>query len=240
VKTTAQIAGLVWFSLMLNVGGQDSPLSSLKDSRKESKTEQELRLRQLEESLSLAQTESDYFHQKWVELKLENEALGMEALTANEKAMQEKLVRLVGEVYRSEKNRLKLQETVEKLISAGQRLQQAGPLDKAQRRAEYEVAVRAVKTAMNGEQKLAIASSKSSGRVASLQNEGAGNQVVANFGRVQGAQVGMPYRILRNSKVIGRARLIEVREYLSAALIEDVIENEKVQVGDQLLLETVK
>jgi len=162
----------------------------------------------------------------------------MEALTANEKAIQDKLVRLVGELYRSEKNRLKLQESVNELIVSGQRLQQAGPLDKAQRRAEYEVAVRAVKVAMGGEQKVAIASDMRSGVISALSEDG--TQAIANFGRAQEARIGMPFRVLRNSKVIGRARLIEVREYLSTALIEGVIEKEKVQVGDRLSLETVK
>jgi hypothetical protein len=50
----------------------------------------------------------------------------------------------------------------------------------------------------------------------------------------------MPYRILRGDKVIGRCRLVEVREYLSAALVEGVIQNETVKAGDRLLLETVK
>lgn len=235
MKKVAQLLGIIWFGLVLNLGGQEPPKRSLQDS---SKAELEQRLRQLEESLALAQTESDYFHGKWVELKLEHEALGMEALTANEKAIQDKLVRLVGELYRSEKNRLKLQESVNELIVSGQRLQQAGPLDKAQRRAEYEVAVRAVKVAMGGEQKVAIASDMRSGVISALSEDG--TQAIANFGRAQEARIGMPFRVLRNSKVIGRARLIEVREYLSTALIEGVIEKEKVQVGDRLSLETVK
>jgi hypothetical protein len=238
VKHGARLLGIIWFGLVLNLGGQEPPKRSLQDSSKDSKAELEQRLRQVEESLALAQTESDYFHEKWVELKLKHEALGMEALTANEKTMQEKLVRLVGELYRSEKKRLRLQESVNALIDAGQQLQLAGPLDKAQRRAEYEVALRAVKVAMSEEQKVVIATDKTSGVISALNEEK--NQAIANFGRAQGARIGMPYRILQNSKVIGRARLIEVREYTSAALIEGVIEKERVQVGDRLLLETVK
>lgn len=217
--------------LALSFGEPDSLKSSLQDKSGDRKQDQE-RLQETEENLSLAQTEADYFHQKWVELKLEHEALGMEALTANEKAMQEKVVRLVGEVYRSEKNRLKLQTLVNKLIEATQSLQQAGPLDKAQRRAEYEVAVRAVKQAMGGEQKLAIAPDLRSGTVKQLSAEGL---IIGNFGKAQGAQIGQPYRILRDRKIIGRAKLVEVREYTSALLIEDVMEKEKVQEGDLLL-----
>ncbi|NJL19116.1 MAG: hypothetical protein HC901_02120, partial [Bdellovibrionaceae bacterium] len=62
---------------------------------------------------------------------------------------------------------------------------------------------------------------------------------VVNFGRAQGARVGLPFRILRDRRVIGHCRLIEVREYLSAAKIEQVLENTQVQEGDRLLLETM-
>ncbi|NJK90438.1 MAG: hypothetical protein HC904_00570 [Blastochloris sp.] len=245
----AKIAGLVsifGFSLVLSLGGQDSPKRSLQVGQKESNREQpgsqesrsnEERLQELEESLALARTESEYFHEKWVALKLEHEALGLEALTANERAMQEKLVRLVGEVYRSEKSRLKLQAATEKLIEAGQSLQQAGPLDRAQRRAEYEVALRDVRQAMRGETKVAIANDLQSGIIRSVDESGL---AIVNFGRAQKARIGMPFRILRDSKVVGRGKLVEIREYASALLIEDVIEKEQVKVGDRLLLETVK
>jgi len=236
MRLPAMIAGLVLLGLVPGFGELDSAKSSLQDSSKESKGMPE-RLQELEEGLSLSKTESEYFHKKWTELKLEHEALGMEALTANEKKMQDKLVRLVGEVYRSEKKRLKLQEEVTKLIESGQRLQQSGPLDKAQRRAEYEVSVRAVKAAMSEEEKLAIAPDMRSGSVKQLNDEGL---AIGNVGLAQGAQIVMPFRILRGRKVIGRAKLVEVREYTSALLIQDVIEKEKVQMGDRLLLETVK
>jgi len=231
----ALVAGVLWAGLVL-AAGEKNPDGSFKDRMDDPGK----RIRELEESLALALTEADYFHQQWAELKLKNEALGLEALTADEKALNEKLVRLVGELYQSEKRRVQAEKSLQGVIDAAQHLNEAGPLDKAQRRAEYEVAVRNARQLLETDTSdlIRVAPDCTAGTVTGI-NEGL-QVVVVNFGRTQKAEVGMPYRILRKDKVIGRCRLIEVRAYLSAARIESMIEKEKPQTGDRLLLETIK
>ncbi len=232
------IAGLMGVCLGTPLSAGNVGERSLKDRL----TEPELRERldRLEESLALARTEADYFHQQWTEMRLRAEALGVEALTGNEKALEERIVQLIGELYRSEKRNVELEKAVDELVAAGRRLQQAGTLERAQRRAEYEVAVRAA-------QRLRDPSEGSGIRVAPDLNSGFVTVfdpdmgvAIINFGRAQEAREGMPFRILRGDRPIGRCRLIEVREYLSAALVEGVIPNETVQAGDRLLLETTR
>lgn len=211
---------------------------SLKDSRS-SGVQQDLD--RAEENLALARTEADFFHKKWAELRIRTEALGLEALTGNEKALQDKVARLAGELYRSEKARLEMEDAITTLIATAREFHQAGPLERAQKRAAYEVAVRRA-AALTGREddpaRIQAAADHTSGFVTTYDDEF--DVVIANFGRAQGARTGMPYRILRGDKVIGRCRLIEVREYLSAALVDGVIEKETVKAGDRLLLETVK
>jgi hypothetical protein len=235
----AGIAGLILAGLSL-AGRAEQPRTdgSLKDKRS-SGWEQELA--RAEENLALARTEADYFHQKWAELRIRTEALGLEALTGNEKALQDKVARLAGELYRSEKARLQMEQAISTLIAAAREFHQAGPLERAQKRAAYEVAVRQASALIGTEAdptRIQIANDHLSGFVATFDAEL--DVVIANFGRAQGARTGMPYRILRDGKVIGRCKLIEVREYLSAALVDGVIKNETVKAGDRLLLETVK
>jgi hypothetical protein len=196
------------------------------------------RIKALEESLALSETEAEYFREKWTELRLRNEAIGLEALTADEKALQEKVVRLVGELYRSEKRRLQLEAEVKKLEEAAEALLQAGPLERAEKRAEYEVARRRLDAATGEAEMLPIARDLNSGVVVSV-NDDLG-VVVLNFGRAQNARPGMPFRILRGGKPIGRCEVFEIREYKCAALVSDMIKNEKVQAGDRVLLETLK
>jgi hypothetical protein len=234
----AIMAGVFLVGLVLAAGGQDPPGGSLTES--EEIAEMNRRIEVLEESLALSQTEADYFHQKWVEVRLRNEALGIEALSANERALEEKVIRLVGELFRSEKNRRALEQTVQDLIRTGRELHGASPLERGQRRAEYEVAVRKARVLI--EQRSAglirIADSFRSGMVTDFNQDL--NVAILNFGRGQGAEVGMPFRILRGDRVIGRGRIIEVREYLSALMVEDLVKETEVQAGDRVLLETIR
>jgi hypothetical protein len=197
------------------------------------------RIRQLEESLALANTEADTFHQRWIELRLKVEALGIEAITTSEKALEEKVIRLLGELYRSEKSKIALEQAAVRFMEAWKASQLAGPLQRVQRRADLEVARRELlKLIAPNEADEAIASDLNSGSVVLYDDEL--NVAIINFGRAQGARPGIPFRILRNNQVIGRCRLVEVREYISAARILDTLKKTTVQKGDRLLLETVK
>ena len=58
--------------------------------------------------------------------------------------------------------------------------------------------------------------------------------VVVNLGSLQGAREGMPFRILREDRVIGSCRLIEVREMTSAGLPEKLGQGVEIKVGDRV------
>jgi hypothetical protein len=238
---SALIAGLILTGLS-PVGRAEAQPRTERSLRDQHSSGLERELARAEENLALARTEAEYFYQKWAELRVRTEALGLEALTGNEKALQDKIARLAGELYRSEKARLEMEQAITALIVAAKEFHQAGPLERAQKRAAYEVAVRQASALIGAGSadptRIQIAAEHTSGFIVAYDAEL--DVAVANFGRAQGARTGMPYRILRGDKVIGRCRLVEVREYLSAALVEGVIENETVKAGDRLLLETVK
>ncbi len=65
----------------------------------------EAKVKTLTESLASANTESEYFRQQWQELRLRDEALGVEALTVDERKLEDKLVQAVKELYQSEMKR---------------------------------------------------------------------------------------------------------------------------------------
>ncbi len=63
--------------------------------------------------------------------------------------------------------------------------------------------------------------------------------VVANIGSNDGAKLGMPLRILRNGTHIGNAKIIEVRERISGAVIQNLTnETLNVMQGDQLVVDS--
>ncbi|MEM9399294.1 MAG: hypothetical protein AAF984_03730 [Verrucomicrobiota bacterium] len=188
----------------------------------------------------MAKADADLFREKLVELKLKNKALGLEALTGDEKAIHEKLIRLVGQLHESEKRRLQMEQLIVDLLEAASAFQKANALDRAQKRAEYEVVVRNAREFLAGNPLGAIrpAETLDQGRVLHLEPEL--DSIVINLGKKLGARIGMPFKILQGDQVIAKCRIVEARDYLSAALVEGVVKNKKVQVGDRLLVDAIK
>lgn len=220
------------------LGAEEAPIRSLTDDSEEV-TNLKTQIRRLEESLALANTEADYFHQQWLELRLKVEALGIEALTASEKSLEEKNIRLLGDLFRSEKKNVSLENAVKDYLAVDEAYKKARPMEKARVRAELEAARRTLLTLLlDKEADVNVAANLNEGQVTIFDVET--GIAIVNFGRAQGAMVGTPFRILEGNDVIGRCRLIEVREYLSAALVEDLVKNKNVQPGNRLLMDTVK
>ncbi|MGF1678992.1 MAG: hypothetical protein ACFCUX_07340 [Candidatus Methylacidiphilales bacterium] len=198
-----------------------------------------MRIRSLEESLALAKTEADYFHQKWLDLKLRNEALGIEALTANEKKLGERSVRLLGELFRSEKKRAELVSGIVEYMNAVERLKSAKSMERASAGAAVEAARRKLLLQIeDGEPLMKIAPDLNAAQVTLFDGEK--GMLIINVGSIHGVVEGMPFRIMDETTVIGRCRVVEVREYLSAARLEDLLENKMVKPGNRLYLDTVK
>jgi hypothetical protein len=74
------------------------------------------------------------------------------------------------------------------------------------------------------------------GRVVSLKEEL--SLIVANIGKREGVQVGMPFKVVRDRKIIATVRVVDVREKIAGAVIVSQ-ENEKTKIraGDRLLIE---
>ena len=62
--------------------------------------------------------------------------------------------------------------------------------------------------------------------------------IVANIGSKQGVKIGMPFKIKRNSKQIGLVRVVDVREKIAGAVIQEIDSaKDKIKVGDHLEVE---
>ena len=57
--------------------------------------------------------------------------------------------------------------------------------------------------------------------------------VVGNFGAREGVKIGMPLRVKRGDKVVARLRVVDVRERICGAIIQES-GKEKIKVGDRL------
>jgi hypothetical protein len=59
--------------------------------------------------------------------------------------------------------------------------------------------------------------------------------VVGNVGENQGVKIGMPMRVMRGDRRIATLRVVDVRQKICGAVIQEMdSENEKIKVGDRL------
>jgi hypothetical protein len=59
--------------------------------------------------------------------------------------------------------------------------------------------------------------------------------VVGNIGKKQGVNVGMPFQVWRESRKIGDVRVVDVRDRICGAVIQNLVtEKEQIKKGDRL------
>ena len=59
--------------------------------------------------------------------------------------------------------------------------------------------------------------------------------VVANIGRNAGVKVGMPFQVWRENRRVGDVRVIDVRDRISGAIIQNLVsEEDSIKTGDRL------
>src|SRR5438034_10440648 len=76
-------------------------------------------------------------------------------------------------------------------------------------------------------------SSLMDGSVISVKDEW--SFVVGNLGEKQGLKIGMPMRVIRNDRKIATLRVVDVRQKICGAVIQEMdSEKEKIRVGDRL------
>jgi hypothetical protein len=197
----------------------------------------EARVKTLTDSLTSANTESEYFREQWTELKLRDEALGVEALTVDERKLEDKLVQAVKELYQSEMKRREALVLLEKLLNSTDQMLQTAPNYDPKVRADYEVATRAAKAYLGGHSGKAIplASSLTDGQIADTNPEL--NAVILNLGKNQGAKEGMPFLIYQDNVEVGTVKIVLARDLVSAAQVESLKPNTVLRVGDLVVVQ---
>ncbi len=59
--------------------------------------------------------------------------------------------------------------------------------------------------------------------------------VVANIGREAGVRTGMPFQVWRGNRRVGEVRVIDVRDRISGAIVQNLVsEEDPIQIGDRL------
>jgi hypothetical protein len=217
------------------VEAESSTDRSLKQESETDRIERlERQLKATQESLVLSSSEVQVLRKAYEELRLKNEALGVDALTADEKRLQERVVQAVKEVYQAEKARREGAELLEKWVNNTQGLLKTAQGLDPQRRSEYEAVLRSTREYLEGRgaARFSIGRDLKDGQILDINKDL--DSVILNIGQKQEVKVGMPFRVFRDNLLVGRIKILQVREHVSVALIERVEKGNELKTGDRV------
>ena len=190
----------------------------------------------LTDSLVVSNAEAELFRRKYSELQLRMDALGVESVSKDRAKLEQRLLKAVSDLQLMNKEKeayreqlLKLTETVIRYVKS---TESADP----DARMGVETQLRATNQllAKGGNQPNEEAGPDlMDGKVLSVKEEW--SLVVGNLGAKQGVKLGMPLRVVRAGKTIATLRVVDVREKISGAVIQELdSEKVKIKVGDRL------
>ena len=189
------------------------------------------------ESLALATGEAEVFRRQAGELKLRLEALGIEGGSGATTKLEQRLLTAASDLRLAENDRTQLREALTGLSEAAKRFEQKATDADAKR--NLDTALHKATDALNSVSAKApvTAGTLSDAIVINTSDELA--LVIANIGSKQGVTSGMPFQVLRNEHIIGTVRVVDVREKIAGAIIENLTsEKDRIKVGDRLKVAT--
>jgi len=189
-------------------------------------------VRQLTDSLAASNVEAEVFRRKYSDLQLRMEALGLESASKDRAKLEQRLLSAVSDLQLVQKEREQYRDQTLKLSEAILHLLKTSTGGEAQARMEVETQLRSTNELIaKGKNAPAETATLMDGSVISVKEEW--SLVVGNFGEKQGVKMGMPLRVLRGDKQIATLRVVDVRQKICGAVIQEM-GSEKIKVGDRL------
>jgi hypothetical protein len=209
-------------------------LSQNAELRKQLSLEHES-VKTLTDSLAESNAEAELFRRKFSDLKLRMEALGLESANKDRAKLEQRLLTAVSDLQLQQKEREQYRDQMLRLTEALLQFLQTSQGGDGKARAELEAQLRST-NALIGKTEAGTPSEQPTlmdGRVISVKEEW--SLVVGNFGEKQGVKLGMPLRVMRDDRVIATLRVVDVRQKICGAVIQELgSEKDKIKVGDTL------
>ncbi len=186
-------------------------------------------------SLAESNAEAELFRRKFSDLELRMEALGLESADKDRAKLEQRLLAAVSDLRIAEKARDEFRDQMLRSDEAMLRYLKTSQGGDAQARMDVETQMR-VANELAGREANATAEDEATlmnASVVSVKDEW--SLVVGNIGEKQGVKIGMPLRVLRGDKRIASLRVVDVRQRICGAVIQEMVsERDKVRVGDRL------
>jgi len=189
-------------------------------------------VRTLTESLAQSNAEAETYRRKFADLQQRMEALGLASASKDRGKLEERLLTAVSDLQLAQKERDDYRDQMMRLSESMLRFLKSAEGGDAQARMDVEAQLRGTNAlAERNANAPAQNSSLLDGSVISVKNEW--SFVVGNFGAREGVKIGMPLRVKRGDAVIATLRVVDVRERICGAVIQES-GKEGIKVGDRL------
>ena len=208
-------------------------LSQNEELRRQLSLQQES-VRTLTDSLAQSNAEAEEFRRKFSDLELRVEALGLASADKDRAKLEQRLLSAVSDLKVFQKEREEYRDQMLRLSESVLRFLKTAESSDAQARMDLEAQLRSINDliAKSGES-TEMQPSLMDGSVISVKEEW--SLVVGNIGEQQGVKMGMPLRVMRDDKVIATLRVVDVRQKICGAVIQEMdSKKEQIKVGDRL------
>lgn len=191
-------------------------------------------LRTLTTSLAESNAEAELFRRKYSDLELRMEALGLESASKDRAKLEQRLLTAVSDLRLAQEERDEFRDQMLRTNEAVLRYLKTSQGGDAQARMDVETQLRATNQLVARSTTVAPETEPSlmDGSVISVKDEW--SFVVANLGEKQGVKIGMPLRVLRGDRRIATVRVVDVRQRICGAVIQEMDSKENIKVGDRL------
>ena len=190
-------------------------------------------VRTLTDSLAESNVQAEIFRRKHSDLQLRMEALGLESADKDRAKLEQRLLSAVSDLQLLQKEREQYREQSLRLSEAILHLLKTSTGGDAQARMDVETQLRSLNAMVAKADKVPAEPTLMDGNVISVKEEW--SLVVGNVGEKQGVKMGMPMRVLRGDKLIATLRVVDVRQRICGAVIQEMGSGkEKIKVGDRL------
>ncbi len=209
-------------------------LAQNEDLRKQLSIEQES-VKALTSSLAESNAEAELFRRKYSDLELRMEALGLASANKDRSKLEQRLLAAVSDLQLAQKERDEYRDQMLRLNEAMLRYLKTSQGGDAQARMDVETQLRSTNQLVTRSTNAPESPLPSlmDGSVISVKDEW--SFVVGNLGERQGVKIGMPMRVMRDDRKIATLRVVDVRQKICGAVIQEMdSEKQKIRVGDRL------
>jgi hypothetical protein len=192
-------------------------------------------LKALTSSLAESNAEAELYRRKYSDLQLQMEALGLASVNKDRAKLEQRLLAAVSDLQLAQKERDEYRDQMLRLDEAVLCYLKTSQSGDAKARMDVEAQLRSIDKLVT-KSTTAPESPESSlmgGNVISVKDEW--SFVVGNLGEKQGVKIGMPMRVMRGDQRIATVRVIDVRQRICGAVIQEMdSKKERIKVGDRL------